>query len=132
MRAATPLGPARSPEGVHAVLEDAFNRGDLDAYTDAFEPDATLVVPPAGQTVHGHDDIRASSASIVLSRPRATIEVRSKLEADGLALTQAHWHLVGTDPSGGVLELDGEGIIVSRRQRDGTWRIVIDNPLSAP
>jgi ketosteroid isomerase-like protein len=129
MRQQSAIGPARSPEALHAILEDAFNLGDLDAYVDAFEPEATLVVPPDGRVVHGHDDIRAASDPIVSLRPRATIEVRHKLEADGLALTRAHWHLVATDPAGDPLELDGNGTIVSRRQPDATWRIVIDDPL---
>jgi uncharacterized protein (TIGR02246 family) len=123
-------GPARSPEALHAILEDAFNRGDLDAYTDAFERDATLVVPPEGQVVRGHADIRSASAPIVSLRPRATIRVLHKLEEGGLALTQAAWHLTATDPGGADVELEGHGTIVSRRQVDGTWRILLDNPMS--
>jgi uncharacterized protein (TIGR02246 family) len=125
-------GPARSPEALHAILEDAFNRGDLDAYTDAFEPGATLVMPPGGQVVRGHADIRAASTRIFALRPRATIRVRHKLEADDIALTRAEWHLAGTESDGARVELDGHGTIVSRRQPDGTWRIVLDNPMSAP
>jgi uncharacterized protein (TIGR02246 family) len=130
MDASSPLARAASPEALHAILEDAFNRGDLDAYTDAFEPDATLVVPPEGHVVRGHADIRAASAPIVSLRPRATIRVLHKLDDGNLALTQAAWHLRATDPGGADLELDGHGTIVSRRQADGTWRIVIDNPMS--
>jgi uncharacterized protein (TIGR02246 family) len=92
-----PLGPARTPEAVHAVLEDAFNRGDLDAYTSAFEEDASLVAPPDGSIVHGRDDIRAASAPIFALTPRARIEVRHTLEVGGLALTQARWHLADRD-----------------------------------
>src|SRR5262245_29539334 len=90
----TGLGPARTPEDVHAVLERAFNDGDLDAYTDVFEPEATLIVPPDGRMVHGRADIRAASAPIVTPAPRADIRVQHVMEANGLALTQARWHLV--------------------------------------
>jgi uncharacterized protein (TIGR02246 family) len=129
MGAHTNHRPARSPEDVHAVLERAFNDGDLDAFTDAYEPDATLVSPPDGRVVRGHDAIHAASAAIVTAAPRATIRVQHALQADDLALTQARWHLVGRDPYGGELELDGFGTIVSRRQSDGSWRIVMDNPM---
>jgi ketosteroid isomerase-like protein len=55
--------------------------------------------------------------------------VVDKLEADGLALTHARWSLVGSD-GGERVELAGRGTIVSRRQPDGSWRIVLDHPLS--
>ena len=61
--------------------------------------------------------------------PQASIEVVSALEADGLALTHARWSLVGS-ADGERVELSGRGTIVSRRQPDGSWRIVLDNPLS--
>jgi ketosteroid isomerase-like protein len=46
-----------------------------------------------------------------------------------LALTQARWSLVGTDLEGERVEMDGEATVVSRRQTDGTWRIVMENPI---
>jgi ketosteroid isomerase-like protein len=52
------------------------------------------------------------------------------LETDGLALTYASWELDGTGPDGGAVRLSGRGTIVSRRRPDGTWGIVLDNPMS--
>jgi ketosteroid isomerase-like protein len=57
------------------------------------------------------------------------MEVAKKLQSDGLALTQARWNLTGTDADGERVELAGEGTIVSRRQPDGSWLIVLDNPI---
>ena len=123
--------PARTPEGVHAVLESAFNAGDLDAYTDVFDDDAALVVPPNGGTAVGREQIRgASEAIFALGDLRAEIRVLGKLEGNGLALTHARWTLAGTGPDGDLVELGGRGTIVSRRKPDGSWRIVLDNPLS--
>ena len=51
-----------------------------------------------------------------------------KLEADGLALTHARWNVVGDRRRRAVS--GGRGTIVSRRQPDGSWRIVLDNPMS--
>jgi uncharacterized protein (TIGR02246 family) len=121
---------ARTPEEVHAVLEDAFNRGDLDAFVSGYEDDAALIAPPDGQVVRGHAEIRAATAPLFALRPTASIEVKGKLETDGLALTHARWSLVGTDVDGQRIEIDGRGTIVSRRRPDGTWRIVLDDPLS--
>ena len=97
--------PALTPEAVHAVLEDAFNRSDLDAYTEAYEPLATLVVPPEGRVVSGRAQIR-------------------------LALTHARWELTGTDADGTPMTMTGRGTIVSQRRPDGTWGILLDDPMS--
>lgn len=122
--------PARTPEALHVIIEDAFNRGDLDAFADAYEDDAVLVVPPDGRSIRGRDDIRTATAPLLAMRPHMTIVVDRKLEADGLALTHAHWALQGTGADGEPTELRGRGTLVARRQPDRTWRIVLDNPLS--
>jgi uncharacterized protein (TIGR02246 family) len=123
-------GPAATPEELHAIIESAFNRGDLDAYMSAYADDATLVVPPDGRVVHGRDDIRRASAPFVAARPRMEIIVEKKLEGDGIALTHAHWEMVDVTPDGTRTELRGKGTLVSRRVGDGTWRIVLDDPMS--
>lgn len=121
---------ARTPEGVHAVLEEAFNRGDLDAFVEAFAPEAAVVAPLSGQIVHGHDEIRRVTAPIFAFQARMDIEVVGKVQGDGLALTHARWQIAGKDGDGEPIELAGRGTIVSREQRDGTWRIVLENPLT--
>jgi uncharacterized protein (TIGR02246 family) len=123
-------GPARAPEELHAIIEEAFNRGDLDAYVEAYDERATLVVPPDGRSVQGRDDIRAATASLFALEPHMTLVVDKKLESDGLALTHGRWELVGTAADGSRMQLNGRGTMVSRRRPDGTWRIVLDDPLS--
>ena len=120
---------ARTPTAIHALLADAFNRGDLDAFVAAFEPGATMIAPPHGESAVGHDKIRRAVEPIFALAPQMEIEVVGVVQGDGLAMTHARWHLVGVGDDGPV-ELDGRGTIVSRRQPDGTWRIVLDNPLS--
>jgi uncharacterized protein (TIGR02246 family) len=112
--------PARRPETLQANIGDAFNRGDLNAYANAYEEDATLVVPPGGQPVHGRDAIRAATAPIFTLRPRMTIMVRKKLETDGLALTHTRWQPVVTDDGGNRRELNGQATvcIASPRRRN--------------
>jgi uncharacterized protein (TIGR02246 family) len=118
--------PARTPGEIHELIAAAFEAGDLDSFVDLHEPGAVSVVPPEGRRVNGHAEIRETLAPLFALRPRATIEVLDKLQADGLALTHARVHVVAGDG----LEINGRGTIVSRRQPDGTWRIVLDNPMS--
>jgi uncharacterized protein (TIGR02246 family) len=122
--------PAPTPDALHGILEDAFNRGDLDAYVDAHDEDATVAVPPDGRVARGHDEIRSAAAPIFALRPRVSIVVLGELAGPDLAVTWGGWGLVGTDPDGNPAELSGRGTMVSRRRPDGTWRIVLDQPLS--
>jgi uncharacterized protein (TIGR02246 family) len=120
---------ASSPEQIHALIAEAFNAGDLDAFIALHEPDAATIVPPEGRRVSGRDAIRAALEPIFALRPKAQIEVVGKLQAGDLALTHARVSVVGTHGEE-HLEVVGRGTIVSRRQPDGGWRIVLDNPMS--
>jgi uncharacterized protein (TIGR02246 family) len=121
---------ARAPEELHALVEAAFNAGDVDRLVDLYEEDATLVVPPRGARATGKEAIRQAIEATLALRPRARMEVIDKLETDGLALTQGLWTLAGTDEDGASVEMSGRGTMVSRCHPDGSWKIVLDNPMS--
>jgi uncharacterized protein (TIGR02246 family) len=122
---------ARTPDDLHAIVQDAVNRADLDAFCDAHDDDAAVVVPPDGRTARGRDEIRAAIAPLFALAPALTTQVVKKLESDGLALTHGRWRLTVTE-HGSRSELQGLGTMVSRQRPDGTWRIVLDDPLSGP
>jgi hypothetical protein len=54
---------------LHAIIPQAFSGGDLAAFTDAHDDDATVVVPPECGKVHGHDDIQAAVAPLFELHP---------------------------------------------------------------
>jgi ketosteroid isomerase-like protein len=121
---------ARAPEELHSLVEAAFNSGDVDTLVDLYDDDATLIVPPEGARATGKHAIRMAVEATLALKPVARMEVLEKLESDGLALTQGRWTLVGAAEDGARVELSGRGTMVSRCQPDGSWRIVLDNPMS--
>jgi ketosteroid isomerase-like protein len=92
-----------------------------------YEDDATLLVSPGGRSAHGCNEIRAMMAPALAARPLMTSTAVKTLVGDGWALTHVCWELSG---NGG--KLVGRGTVVSRRRPDGTWGIVLDEPLSRP
>ena len=113
--------PAKSPEDIHALLAAAVNAGDVDAFAELHEPDATVIVPPDGRRVSGRDAIRAAVRPVLALGPTAEIELVDKLQSGDLALTFARVEVFGSV---------SRGTVVSRRQADVTWRIVLDHPMS--
>jgi ketosteroid isomerase-like protein len=62
-------------------------------------------------------------------KPMLTVhESKTLVEAGDIALTASRWRLAGTGPDGNPVNMNGESAEVCRRQADGTWRLVIDEP----
>ncbi len=92
-----------------------------------YEPEATLI-PQPGQVAKGTEAIRQALAAFLALKPRFSGEARTVAEAGDIALTSATWNMAGSGPDGGSITLSGRSAEVVRRQADGTWRFVIDNP----
>ena len=122
---------AREPAELYAIIQDAVNAADIDAFVDAHDDDATVVIPPDGTIAHGHRQIRAGIVALLELRPRLTLVPSTALRSDGLALAHGRWHLTVVD-DGSRVELNGLGTMVSRRGADGAWRVILDNPLTGP
>ena len=116
---------------VHRTFEAAFNAGDLDALAALYEPGAVLL-PGAGSEVRGQDAIRDSLAQFLGGRPTMRIQTAWTMETgDGIALVSGAWTLSGVDPAGQVFERSGVSAEVLRRQPDGRWLYILDNPFVA-
>ena len=58
------------------------------------------------------------------------LEAREKrvLQANDFTLLITEWTINGTEPDGKPINLTGRGTVVLRRQSDGNWLMVIENP----
>ena len=85
------------------------------------EPGAVFVA--GGKPVTGHDRIREAFKVSLSSGARMKLDTRAVIESgDGLAVLHGAWSL---GPSASTEGLSTE---VVRRQPDGHWLFVIDNP----
>ena len=121
--------PVRAPEEMHPAFAAAFDARDLDALLDLYEPGAALT-PQPGLVVTGHAAIReALGAFLALDGP-ITMTTRTIIPADDLVLLHAEWAVQGRGPDGAPLAVAARSSEVIRRQADGTWRYILDNPYS--
>lgn len=112
---------ASTPLDTITCLLEARSAGDIDKALTFYESAATVVVQP-GRTATGEEDVRgftAATSSLPMTFGRRTV-----IEADGIALHISEWTLHRTN---GEVHF-GRTTDVLRRQMNGDWLIVIDNP----
>jgi ketosteroid isomerase-like protein len=118
---------AGSPEQVLESIVIGINSGDLDSLLPLYESEAAFATQP-GSLAHGAPGIRQALAGFISMNGTLDLEVTRVLEVDDLALVVGVWSFDGTGPEGEPLRLAAKNADVLRRQSDGTWRFVIDNP----
>ena len=77
---------------------------------------------------HGASGIGDALAGFISMRGTLDLVVTGVLAVDDLALVTGTWSFDGTGPDGEPVRLAANNADVLRRQADGTWRFVIDNP----
>lgn len=118
--------PARRPAELHTLFRMAFNLRDLDSLAALYEPDATLMVD--GNPVSGRANIRTALGSILDRRADMILETRSVIESpDGLAILHGAWVVSPAETAFGPATR-GLSTELARKQPNGTWLLVIDNP----
>lgn len=116
-----------TPEQVHEHWTRAFAAGDVSALLELYEPGALLVLGP--DDVHtGREAIHAALLRFLALRPRFTMKLVRAARAGDLAIVQSRWELTGAAPDGSEVRMQGVTADVMRRQADGGWLTVIDQP----
>ena len=116
-----------TPEQLLKSIVDGINTGDIEALMTLYEPDAAFA-PQAGSLAHGPAGVRDSIGAFLAMKGTLDLKVTRVLEAGGLALVVGVWSFAGTGSDGKPVTLTGRNADVLRRQADGSWRFVIDNP----
>ena len=106
-----------TPEDLTRLFVERANAGDVDGLVELYEPDAVMAYPAGSETV-GHAAIRELFTQMLANRPHFEPEPPLPTVRMGeLALTS-------TPPKDDA----GARAQVVRRQPDGSWRRIIDQP----
>ena len=116
-----------TPQQVLQSIVTGINSGNLDSLMPLYEREAAFATQP-GDLAPGVPGIRAALNGFISMNGTLDLEVTRVLEVDDLALVVGVWSFNGTGPDGEPVQLAAKNADVLRRQTDGSWRFVIDNP----
>mgnify|MGYP003290837356 CR=1 FL=1 len=115
------------PEDLLKLQVEEFNKGNVSFLMTIYENDACFASEP-GQVVKDPESIRRTLQSFIDMGTKLEARVKRVLQANDLALLITEWTINGTEPDGKPINLTGRGTVVLRRQSDGVWLMVIENP----
>jgi ketosteroid isomerase-like protein len=118
---------AKTPQDVHRLFAERFRSGDLDGMMELYDPEA-IFLTQEGEIVAGADAIRELLSGFLQLADTFALEHEHAFQSDGVALLRDAWTLKGRDPDGNPVEMADRTAGIARRQPDGGWGIVVDNP----
>lgn len=116
-----------TPEEVLNSIVEGINTRNLDSLMALYETDACFASQP-GQLAKSPETIRQSLRSFIDLNGKLNLKVKRVLQSSDLALVISEWSVSGTGPDGKLVNMATKSADVLRRQADGTWCFVIDNP----
>jgi len=118
---------AGNPTDPDRLLAERLAAGDVEGAVALYEPTAVLLRED-GTSAVGHEAIRKEFASLAPLKPRVDMGTYTVVTSDDLATVSHDFTGTGTDANGKPVSFKGGATEVVRRQKDGSWRFVIDDP----
>ncbi len=118
---------ARQPEDLNRFFLERANAGDVEGVVALYEPDAVLV-GPGKQVVSGTQALRQAYRQLFAGKPTFAGETQAAIHNGDLALTSTQFTTSSVGPDGNLMKMKTATTEVARRQPDGTWLWVIDQP----
>lgn len=108
----------------------AFHAKDIDGVMASYEDQATIVFEP-GKPSGDRDAIIAGFRMFFGFEPHFTYGQHEVVVNGDTALHITPWDMTGKAPDGTSIAQSGLSVAVLKRQPDGSWKMVIDNPYGA-
>lgn len=118
---------------VQAVVDTmtaAFEEGQIDTVMSTYQRGAAVVFEP-GQSVTDEAQLRQMFGGMAAAKPVFTYSGHEVIVSGDTAVHIAPWQMTAHTPDGQEIRQSGLSIAVLRRQPDGPWKMVIDNPHGA-
>ena len=115
------------PSEIHEQFAAAVNAKDVDALMAIYDVDG-VAIELDGSECTGEVPFRAMLTGLADALSDLQGATKKVIVVGDIALTAGTWTAKVPGPDGGTVAASGTNVEVSRRQPDGTWRVVIDDP----
>lgn len=122
--------PINHPNEIHEQFLKAVNARDVDALVGLYDTSGIAVQLDGGECT-GEAAMREWLTGFVQSVQSIDGTTRKVFVSGDIAMTSAEWTATLVAPDGTVQQQSGVTAELSRRQPDGTWLMVIDDPTFA-
>ena len=122
---------ATSPTELMTMFAERAATGDAAGLLALYEPSAVFE-PQIGVILRGHAEILPALAELAALTPRIEYTgERDVVIVDEIAIVSNAWAMEADLPDGSTHREGGLSADVLRRQADGTWLVLIDQPRGA-
>lgn len=109
------------------TMTDAFVKKDIDGVLATYEDGAIVMFEPQ-KPVTGKENLRMAFTQFVTMNPIFTYGGHEVYISGDIATHIAPWKMVAHLPDGTKMEQSGLSIAVLRKQTNGNWLMIQDNP----
>ncbi len=108
-------------------MTESFHKKDIDGVLASYESNAVIAFAP-GIPVSGVNAFREGFNGFFALNPKFTYSGHEVFVNGDLAIHFAPWSMTGKTPDGEDVRQQGLSVAVLRKQADGKWLMVFDNP----
>lgn len=109
------------------AMTDSFHKKDIISVMASYERNAVIAFEP-GKPVSGPDAFQKGFNGFFGLNPMFTYSGHEVFVNGNLAIHIAPWFMTGRAPDGNEVHQQGLSVAVLRKQPDGKWLMVFDNP----
>lgn len=108
-------------------MTKAFENKDIDKVMSCYEPNSVVVFEPESP-VSDSNTLREMFTGMSIANPVFTYSGHEVFISGNIATHIAPWEMTAKAPDGSEIKQSGLSVAVLRKQKNGEWLMVIDNP----
>jgi len=117
-------------EGSARYFQNCVRNGDVEGALDCFDDEA-IYVTGIGTFVTGKENIRKALEQVCGLKPDLQAQRSTGFTVDNISSWVDEWTMKATLPDGTKLEMRGTSSDILKKQLNGNWAYLVDNPYGA-
>ena len=111
-------------------MTSSLQRGDIEKVMSTYEEGAIVMFEP-GMALADREVSAQVFQEMAALKPEVTYSGHEVFIAGNIAMHISPWSMKGKTPDGQEVKQSGLSVAILRRQKDGDWKMIIDNPYAS-